>query len=150
MIQSLWFLRACATSLALAGALVGLTVLLGDSVRRFTATIPQYQGRLEALVENSVALLTRWNVAPPSLEETANFVDPGALLNAVGQTLSAVLTILSRLFVVVIFTAFILLEASELEALILFLSHLGLPWIVYADWNVKLVSCSKASGSRSR
>ncbi|MBO86756.1 MAG: hypothetical protein CL927_15505, partial [Deltaproteobacteria bacterium] len=101
--------------LVLASALVGLTVLLGDSVRRFTATIPQYQGRLEQLVENTLALLTRWNVVPPSLDETATFIDPGALLNAVGQTLSAVLTILSRLFIVVIFTAFILLEASELD-----------------------------------
>jgi len=101
--------------LVLAGALVGLTALLGDSVRRFTATIPQYQGRLEVLVDNSVDLLTRWNVAPPSLEETASLVDPGALLTAFGQTLSAVLTILSRLVIVVIFTAFILLEASELD-----------------------------------
>ena len=99
----------------LASALVGLTVLLGDSVRRFTETIPQYQGRLETLVDNTIVLLNRWKVVPPSLDESAAFIDPGALLNAVGQTLSAVLTILSRLVIVVIFTAFILLEASELD-----------------------------------
>lgn len=101
--------------LVLTGALLGLTALLGDSVRRFTATIPQYQGRLDTLVESSIAVLTRWGVPPPPLDRTTSLIDPGALLNALGQTLSAVLTVLSRLVIVVITTAFILLEAAELD-----------------------------------
>ncbi len=100
---------------ALSGALLGLTALLGDSVRQFTATIPQYQGRLDALVDDAVATLTRIGLPPPPLEKGGSLVDPGALLTALGQTLSAVLTVLSRLAIVVITTAFILLEAAELD-----------------------------------
>ena len=101
--------------LVLTGALLGLTALLGDSVRRFTATIPQYQGRLDSLVESTIAVLTDWGMPPPPIDRTASLVDPGALLTALGQTLSAVLTVLSRLVIVVITTAFILLEAAELD-----------------------------------
>jgi len=101
--------------LVLTGALLGLTALLGDSVRRFTATIPQYQGRLDGLVDSTIAFLTSWGVPPPPIDRTSSLIDPGALLNALGQTLSAVLTVLSRLVIVVITTAFILLEAAELD-----------------------------------
>ncbi len=108
-------LAVVVVALFLSGALAGLTALLGDSVRRFTATIPQYQGRLELLLDDSVALARQWGLAPPSLEESAALIDPGALLTALRQTLSAVLTVLSRLVIVVITTAFILLEAAELD-----------------------------------
>lgn len=101
--------------LVLTGALLGLTALLGDSVRRFTETIPQYQGRLDILTARLVEALTSRGLPPPPSDGAASLVDPGALLNALGQTLSAVLTALSRLAVVVITTAFILIEAGELD-----------------------------------
>ncbi len=99
----------------LTGALVGLTALLGDSVRRFTESIPQYQGGLDDLVLSSKTTLTAWGVPPPPVNADLSLIDPGALLTALGQTLSAVLTVLSRLVIVVLTTAFILLEAAELD-----------------------------------
>jgi len=99
----------------LTGALLGLTALLGDSVRRFTESIPQYQGRLDALVTSTEATLTAWGLPPPPVDADVSLIDPGALLTALGQTLSAVLTVLSRLVIVVLTAAFILLEAAELD-----------------------------------
>lgn len=108
-------LAVFAVVVLLTGALVGLTALLGDSVRRFTESIPQYQGRLDELVTSIEATLTAWGLPPPPVDADMSLVDPGALLTALGQTLSAVLTVLSRLVIVVLTTAFILLEAAELD-----------------------------------
>ena len=108
-------LAVFAVVVLLTGALVGLTALLGDSVRRFTESIPQYQGRLDELVTSIEATLTAWGLPPPPVDADMSLVAPGALLTALGQTLSAVLTVLSRLVIVVLTTAFILLEAAELD-----------------------------------
>ncbi len=102
----------------LAAALLGLTALLGDSVRRFTDTVPRYRAPLMALARDSLAQLRAGGVPTPSLDldglDQLPLVDPGVIMQLVGQTLGAVLTVLSRLAIVLITTAFLLLESVEL------------------------------------
>jgi len=94
------------------GLLVGSTALLGDSVARFTERFPIYQEPLQRIIADVLA----WAVAaglppPPDIE---SLFDPDLLVDIVGQTVGAVVTVLSRLLVIVITTAFILLESVEL------------------------------------
>lgn len=98
--------------LLLTGTLVGGTALLGDSVARFTETFPQYQRPLEIQIQRAVDRMAALGVPPPPDVDT--LVDPSALVSLVTQTLGAVVTVLSRLVVIVITTAFILLETVEL------------------------------------
>jgi AI-2 transport protein TqsA len=94
------------------GALIGGTALLGDSVARFTETFPAYQEPFLDMVQQVIDKLTKLGVPPPA--NAADLVDPSALVGLVGQTVGAVLTVLSRLIVIVITTAFILFESVEL------------------------------------
>ena len=103
----------------LAAALLGLTALLGDSVRRFTDTVPRYREPLLALVQGALTKVQSWGVPTPKLALEAlgdlPMVDPGVIMTLVGQTLGAVLTVLSRLAIVLVTTAFLLLESVELD-----------------------------------
>lgn len=94
------------------GALVGSTALLGDSVARFTERFPTYQEPLRRTIEDLTARLAQAGVPPPP--DVASLFDPDLVVGLVGQTVGAVVTVLSRLLVIVITTAFILLESVEL------------------------------------
>lgn len=103
----------------LAAALLALTALLGDSVRRFTDAAPRYRQPLIELLTNALDRVRAWGVPTPPLElsrmEDLPLVDPGVVMQLVGQTLGAVLTVLSRLAIVLFTTAFLLLESVELD-----------------------------------
>ncbi len=96
-------------------ALLGFGALLADSFGRFTASINQYQEPLNDLLQNTFRLLETWGVPDSALEDGSRTFTGGVLLNAVGQGISTVLGLLSNLLIVIITTAFILLEASDLE-----------------------------------
>jgi AI-2 transport protein TqsA len=98
----------------LTGTLIGATAMLGDSVARFTERFPEYQRPLQLQIQSAVDRMAGLGIPPPP--DVNTLVDPSALVSLVTQTLGAVVSVLSRLIVIVITTAFILLETVELGA----------------------------------
>lgn len=94
------------------GALVGSTALLGDSVARFTERFPTYQEPVQRMIQDVTARAVEAGLPPPP--NIASLFDPDLVVDIVGQTVGAVVTVLSRLIVIVITTSFILLESVEL------------------------------------
>lgn len=97
--------------LIVSGLLVGSTAIVGDSVARFTASIPQYQAPLEAQLAEFNAMLVERLGRGIELE---SLLDPGSMLQAVRTTATTVVGILGNVVIVVIMTTILLLEASEL------------------------------------
>ncbi len=96
-------------------ALVAFGAVLADSVGRFTTSIPQYQASFDDLWSDLIKLLAAWGVPAAALENATQGLTGGVVLNWVGQGVSAVVSLLSNLLIVVITTSFLLLEASDLE-----------------------------------
>lgn len=96
-------------------ALVAFGAVLADSVGRFTSSIPQYQAPFDALWLDLELLLASWGVPESALTNSTQGLTGGVVLNWVGQGVSAVVSLLSNLLIVVITTSFLLLEASDLE-----------------------------------
>ena len=94
------------------GMLVVSTALLGDSVARFTERFPTYQEPLQRTIEDLTSRLALAGLPPPP--DVASLFDPDLVVGLVGQTVGAVVTVLSRLIVIVITTAFILFESVEI------------------------------------
>jgi predicted PurR-regulated permease PerM len=97
-----------------AAVLVGVTALLATTVRGFTAQIPHYKEPLEQLVEQILAQLHSLGFAVPELREALDMFSPEAVLSLVGQTVNAVVAVLSRIVIVTVTMTFILFEANDL------------------------------------
>ena len=94
--------------------LVGVTGILASTVRAFTAQVPRYEPALRELLQTTLQQLRSLGIETPDASELSEFVRPDALLTLVGQTLNAVVAVLSRLVVVTVTMTFILFEASDL------------------------------------
>lgn len=100
------------TMLLLAGAMVGGAAIVTESIAEFTASLPRYQAPLELELQRLNAWLSARGLGTVAQLETQ--VDPAALFSAVRVAASALVGILSNVLVVVVTTAILLLEASEL------------------------------------
>lgn len=94
------------------GMLVASTALLGDSVSRFTERFPTYEEPLQRTLLDLTARMAQAGLPPPP--DVGSLFDTDIVVGLVGQTVGAVVTVLSRLIVIVITTAFILLESVEI------------------------------------
>ncbi len=98
--------------LVVSGVLVGGTALLADAVGRFSDRAPEYQRPIERTLDDFYAWLDARRIPkPPKITDLINTEDVVAVVT---QTLSAVVTVLSRLVVIILTTAFILLESVQL------------------------------------
>jgi len=97
----------------LVGTLSGVGALVGGSVNEFIAAIPTYQVKLNQFMASSDAWLERFDVDLPSVE-IMDYVNPGALMNALGAGLRGLAATLSNTFLILLTMAFILLEASTI------------------------------------
>lgn len=95
--------------------LVGVTGILASTVRAFTAQIPQYEAPLRELTENTLRWVRSFGIETPAARELTELVQPDALLTLVGQTLNAVVAVLSRVVIVTVTMTFLLFEASDLR-----------------------------------
>lgn len=95
------------------GMISGVGALMGGSVNDFIAAIPSYQAQLNRIVLSSNQWLDRFNLDLPSLEVT-DYVNPGALMNALGAGLKGLASTLSNAFMILLTMVFMLLEASTL------------------------------------
>src|SRR5215218_3301099 len=114
-----WLIRRrIPTPLALVIMLVGLTVLflgifliLGVSIARFSGDIGSYAGKLNVQVGNVQELAKSLGLSNVDIRDV---VKPGALAGAIGSVLAGVADFLSNLFLILIIVLFFLAEGPAM------------------------------------
>jgi predicted PurR-regulated permease PerM len=109
------WLAVALTMIGNLAVIVVLGVIVGQSVNEFTVKAPQYQERIQELAASALAALGAHGIET-SQWRPLQAVNPGALFDMVGSTLSAVAAVLSNMFVVLMLLFFILLEVAAFPA----------------------------------
>lgn len=99
--------------LLVAAVLALFTAILAQTVSAFTEELPRYEEPFEQLVELALAHYSRVGIEPPEITDLSAYLEPSAILGLVGQTVNAVVGVLSRLLIVTVMLTFILLEATD-------------------------------------
>jgi predicted PurR-regulated permease PerM len=114
--------RGLPTWLALTLIMIGASLALlfvigvvGASITKFTAQLPEYRVRLDSLIADGFRVLRDMgaDVAPVTLSKS---LDSGRIMNLVGDTATGVLALLSSVLLVLLIVIFILLEANGFSA----------------------------------
>ncbi|MDO4626155.1 MAG: AI-2E family transporter [Pasteurellaceae bacterium] len=86
--------------------------LINNTVREFTASIPQYKILLAERISSLKALAEKWNLPFVVPQETLlNELDPSSLMNFVSRLLLNFSNVVSNAFVLILVVIFMLLEA---------------------------------------
>jgi len=91
------------------GVLTVVGVVLGGSVNRFVAAVPQYQTKLDGLMESVPGLFERFGMEVEE-RELQDVVKPGSVMNWVGSGLKGLASILSNTLMIALIVIFMLLE----------------------------------------
>lgn len=102
------------TILLLGVMLFGAGAYLGEAVSRFTARIPEYQQPLVERFQGTVAWLESRGV-PLERLSVGGSIDGSAVADSVRTLLGALVSLISKLVIVLIITSFALLESTSLE-----------------------------------
>ena len=92
--------------------LATIVVIVGGSVERFTEEAPKYADRLQETAAGLLAWLQRKGI-DLSPVRAGDVVNPGAVMELVGQVFNSLASVLSHFVLVVITTIFILFEATQ-------------------------------------
>ena len=84
-------------------------VVLGRSVNLFVAAIPQYQVRMDGLVESIPGSLARFNIELDE-SEIREVISPGSVMSWVGSGLKGLASLVSNAFMISLIVVFMLLE----------------------------------------
>ena len=84
-------------------------VVLGRSVNLFVAAIPQYQARMDGLVESIPGSLARFNIVIDE-SEIREVISPGSVMSWVGSGLKGLASLVSNAFMISLIVVFMLLE----------------------------------------
>lgn len=95
--------------LAMLAVMSAVGVLLGGSVNRFLAAIPQLQEGIDGLVVSMAEFLQRFDIEAPPADLEA-IVSPGSLMGWIGGGLKALAALLSNIFMIMLIVVFMLLE----------------------------------------
>ena len=104
-------LAVLVTMLLVISILVGLGVLVGGSINRFTELAPSYKSRLDDLTLSARAWFQTWGIDLSGML-TSDRISPGAVVDLAGQFLKGAAFILSQTVTVLLIMTFILLEAA--------------------------------------
>jgi AI-2 transport protein TqsA len=99
--------------LLVAGALVAFTAIVAETVRTFSAELPRYEAPLQDLVRLALDQLRLLGLQAPEIQDLGSYLEPSSILEVVGQTVNAVVGVVSRLLIVTVTLTFILLEATD-------------------------------------
>lgn len=92
-------------------AVVG--TILGSSIADFTAALPVYQARLDAIVAGAVQFVAENLKGDESMESLADMIDPGWAMGLVATILNSVKDVLTNTFLIIFTMIFMLLEVSS-------------------------------------
>lgn len=96
----------------MASLLIGL--LVGNSVKDFTASLPEYQEKLQG--DNAVLTKLLEKIGGDESDKITEYVNPGAVMGFFGDMLKHLGNILGNAFLIMITVVFILFEAATLPA----------------------------------
>ena len=89
-----------------------MAAIIGSSVDGFTRKLPEYQNHLRATTHAWIAWLHEKGIQI-SDPEVAKYLDPGAILRVVANTLNGLGGVLGNIFLIFLTVVFILFEASS-------------------------------------
>jgi AI-2 transport protein TqsA len=101
------------TSIMLILAIVG--AVLGSSIAEFTAALPTYQARLDAIVDGITDFLIQNLKFDDSIESLGDMIDPGWAMGLAASILNSLKAVLTNVFLIFFTMIFMLLEASSVE-----------------------------------
>ena len=102
------------TVLGAVGMIAILALVLGRSLNQFADVAPQYQTRLQELVDSAFGLLRAWGI-PTEAWQSLDLL-PVGLFDVLGGALSALASFASNTFLVLLAVIFILTEAAGFSA----------------------------------
>ena len=94
-------------------AVVG--TIVGSSIADFTAALPGYQARLDAIVHRSLSFIARFLDDDRSIANLGDLIDPGWAMGLAATILNGLRDVLTNTFLILFTMVFILLEASSVE-----------------------------------
>ncbi len=92
--------------------LVVLGAILGTSIADFTAALPTYQARLDALNAQAFEFVVKHLKVDESTESMSDMIDPGFAMGLVAGILNGLRDVLTNTFLIIFTMIFILLEAG--------------------------------------
>ena len=94
-------------------AMVG--TILGSSIGDFTAALPEYQARLDVIVDGVFDFVVKHLNGDESMESLGDMVDPGWAMGLVATILNSLKDVLTNTFLIIFTMIFMLLEVSSVE-----------------------------------
>ncbi len=107
------FLAALLIVLSIMLLLAAVGSILGSSIADFTAALPLYQARLDAIVQGSLQFVARYLEFDDSVENLSSMIDPGWAMGLVATILNSLKDVLTNTFLIIFTMIFMLLEASS-------------------------------------
>jgi predicted PurR-regulated permease PerM len=92
--------------------LVVVGAILGTSIADFTAALPTYQARLDALNQQAFEFVVEHLKVDESTESMSDMIDPGFAMGLVAGILNGLRDVLTNTFLIIFTMIFILLEAG--------------------------------------
>ena len=92
--------------------LFAVGAIVGTSLAEFTAALPAYQQRLDALVQEVFEFIARTFNDDESVQSLGDMIDPGWAMGLAATILNALKDVLTNVFLIVFTVIFMLLEAS--------------------------------------
>ncbi len=92
-------------------AIVG--TILGSSIADFTAALPDYQARLDVIVDSALAFFVKYFNSGESIKNLGDMIDPGWVMGLAASILNSLKGVLTNTFLIIFTMIFMLLEASS-------------------------------------
>lgn len=89
--------------------------IVGRSVADFTTALPEYQARLDVIVQRVIRFIVENLNSDQSIENLGDLVNPGWAMGLAASILNGVKDVLTNVFLIVFTMIFILLEASTVQ-----------------------------------
>ncbi len=89
--------------------------VVGRSIAEFTAALPSYQARLDAIVADVLSFMAKYLNGDDSIQDLGDLINPGRAMGFVAGFLNAIRGVLTSVFLIFFTVIFILLEASQLK-----------------------------------
>jgi len=98
---------------AASAAVLGVAVVIGGTIQRFHQELPFYRTRLDGIVQSGLAYISSFGFEL-SAEELSAKINTGAVMELAGATAGSLVSAFSSLVIVLLLTAFLLLELAGL------------------------------------